>query len=329
VREEDAVTTQPRLSAEPQPAADLVRSVHVIGRDEEDPAEPWEQPASSDELTELSTRRFERLPHRPANLGEVPEGALDDLRPVLGDLRLDQLFIIPRTTRMVGATAGAHWVVTPTEVLAVGSDRLAVWINDDDGPRIRATIPFSEVVAVSDRTILLYSRLELVGRDASVVVRYNTVGRPEIRSLIEPVRAVATPVAASTAPGTGADPDSLPHKWMALTRSGDVQPVGTVTMVVAPGELDSPKPILHSGMTVLTDRELIVATDPTPDVRMAQYGFDLLIVARERLLGLAGNDASLRVIVDAGPGRLELETSAHPSVVDAAVRVLGPIVGTR
>jgi len=35
------------------------------------------------------------------------------------------------------------------------------------------------------------------------------------------------------------------------------------------------------------------------------------------------------VIVDAGPGRLELETSAHPSVVDAAVRVLGPIVGTR
>ena len=155
------MTTQPRLSAEPQPAADLVRSVHVIGRDEEDPAEPWEQPASSDELTELSTRRFERLPHRPANLGEVPEGALDDLRPVLGDLRLDQLFIIPRTTRMVGATAGAHWVVTPTEVLAVGSDRLAVWINDDDGPRIRATIPFSEVVAVSDRTILLYSRLEL------------------------------------------------------------------------------------------------------------------------------------------------------------------------
>lgn len=323
------MTPQSPLSTEAIPAAAPIRSIHVIGREEEDPAEPWEVPASHDELTELSTRRFERLPHRPANAGEIPSGALDDLRPVLGDLTLEQLFVIPRSTRMVGATAGAHWVVTPTEVLAVGADKLAVWIDDAEGPRIRAAIPFDEVLAVIDRTILLYSRLELVGRDASIVVRYNTVGRPEVRTLLEPMRAVAAPVATALPAGTGVDPASLPHKWMALTRSRDVQPVPSGNLMVAPGELENPKPVLHTGMAVLTDRELIVATDPTPDVRMAQYGFDLLIVRRERLLDLAGDDSSLQVVVDARPGRLELDVGAHPSVVAAATRVLGPHVGAQ
>ncbi len=304
-----------------------VRSIHLIGKDEDDPAEPWELPASPDELTELSTRRFERLPHRPANPDEVPRGALDDLRPVLGDLTLEQLFVIPRSTRVVGATAGARWVVTPTEVLAVGAGRLAVWIDDANGPRIRASMPFEDVIAISDRTILLYGRLELVGRETSVVVRYNTVGRLEVRSLLQPLRAAARPMGTSLPASTGAGPDSLPHKWMALARSQDVQPSGSGPIVVAPGTLDSPKPILHSGIGVLTDRELVVATDPTPDVRMAQYGFDLLVVARSRLLGVHGDDAELRVVADATPGRVEINLGAHPSVVAAVTSVLGPLSG--
>ncbi len=155
------------------------RVVTISGRDQLDPSEPWETPATEADIKELSTRRFERLPHRPMNSSEVPAGALDALRPVVGDVGLHQLFVIPRAARVAG-TDRAAWVLSPTEVLAVGADRLAVWLNDPAGARIRANLPISEIVAVLDRTVLLHGRLELVSRDTSIVIRYNTVGRPEI-----------------------------------------------------------------------------------------------------------------------------------------------------
>ena len=98
-----------------------VRIVTASRREDRDPPEAWESPASEADLAELSTRRFERLPHRPASATEVPARALDALRLVVGDVGLEQLFIIPRSTRTVGSTR-ADWVLTPTEVIAVGSE---------------------------------------------------------------------------------------------------------------------------------------------------------------------------------------------------------------
>ena len=48
------------------------RVVTASRREDRDPPEPWESPASEADLAELSTRRFERLPHRPASQAEVP-----------------------------------------------------------------------------------------------------------------------------------------------------------------------------------------------------------------------------------------------------------------
>jgi hypothetical protein len=210
-------------------------------------------------------------------------------------------------------------------VLAVGADRLAVWLEDPAGPRIRATSPIDDVVAVLDRTVLLAGRLELVGRDTSIVVHYNTVGRSDIRRLLRPIRANAEPVGLPL-PAAGRDPMRLPHKWMALVRSVDVAGSAGGPMVVAAGDLDSPRPILHTGVAVLTDRELVVATDPTPDVRMAQYGFDLAVVPRTRVTGLEGTGSTLTMRLDAWPGRVQLEVSAHPSLVAEAAATLGPLV---
>ena len=69
-------------------------------------------------------------------------------------------------------------MLAPTEVVAIGRDRIAIWIDDPAGARILAVIPFTDIVAVLDRSILLYGRLEMVGPEASIVVRYNTVGQP-------------------------------------------------------------------------------------------------------------------------------------------------------
>jgi hypothetical protein len=119
---------------------------------------------------------------------------------------------------------------------------------------------------------------------------------------------------------------SLPHKWMALVRSPDVQPGGRGEVVVAAGELSDARPRLHEGVAVLTARELVVATDPTPDVRMAQYGFDLLVVPRARVLGLHGAGATIAVTAEAWPTAVRLEAAAHPSLVGAATAVLGPLL---
>ena len=304
-----------------------LRIVTVLGRDQLDPSEPWETPATESDIKELSTRRFERLPHRPMNISEVPAGALDALRPVVGEVGLDQLFVIPRVARVAG-TDQPGWVLSPTEVLAVGAERLAVWLNDPAGPRIRADLPLSEVVALLDRTVLLHGRLELVSRDASIVVRYNTVGRPEIRALLGPIRAAAVPAETPLPTDTGSDPLTLPHKWMALARSTEVSQDDAAAMVVAAGDLTNRAPLLHNGVAVLTARELVVATDPTPDVHMAPYGFDLAVVPRSRLLGLDGAGSTLVITADAAPGRVELRIAAHASLVTEAVELLKPLVAT-
>jgi hypothetical protein len=304
-----------------------VRIVTASRREDRDPPEAWESPASEADLAELSTRRFERLPHRPASATEVPARALDALRLVVGDVGLEQLFVIPRSTRTVGS-ARADWVLTPTEVIAVGSEAMGVWIDDADGPRVRALVPLAGVVAVLDRTVLLHGRLELVGPERSIIVRYNTVGRPELRELLLPVRTSSQPVAGALPEGIGHDPATLPHKWMALVRSSDVQPAGPDRLVVAAGDLWNPKPQLHDGVAVLSSRELLVATDPTPDIEMAHYGVDLLAVARSRVRTIGGGGDTLVVTVADLPRDVEIRVSAHPALVAETIALLGPLVGT-
>ncbi len=128
---------------------------------------------------------------------------------------------------------------------------------------------------------------------------------------------------------TGSDPVTLPHKWMALVRSTEVSEDHTAAMVVAAGDLTNRAPLLHNGVAVLTARELVVATDPTPDVHMAPYGFDLTVVSRSRLLGLDGAGSTLVITADAAPGRVELRIAAHASLVAEAVELLGPLVAAR
>lgn len=302
------------------------RVLRAAGRDEPDPPEPWELPASDADLAELSTKRFERLPHRPASLAEVPAGALDDLRPVVGEVGPEQLFVIPRSSRTVGPE-NAQWVLTPTEVVAVGQSTVAIWISDADGARVRAVLPVADVVGVLDRSVLLYGRLEIIGPESSIVVRYNTVGQPELRAMLLPIRRVAQPIETALPEGIGHDPSELPHKWMALLRSKDVLPRGMDRLLVAAGDLANPKPQLHNGVAVLSSTELVMATDPTPDVRMAQYGVDLLAVARRRVLAIGGKGSTLTVTVATTSGPVQVQLAAHPTLVVDAVGLLAPLVG--
>jgi hypothetical protein len=98
-------------------------------------------------------------------------------------------------------------------------------------------------------------------------------------------------------------------------------------LLVAAGDLANPKPQLHNGVAVLSSTELVVATDPTPDVRMAQYGVDLLAVARRRVLAIGGKGSTLTVTVATMSGPVQVELAAHATLVEEAVGLLAPLVG--
>ena len=116
---------------------------------------------------------------------------------------------------------------------------------------------------------------------------------------------------------------------MALLHSSEVRTRGREPMLVAAGDLGDPKPQLHNGVAVLTSAELIIATDPTPDLQTAQYGVDLLAVPRSLVVALGGGGATLAVTVRSAPRPVEVQIDAHPSLVADALRVLAPFVAAR
>jgi hypothetical protein len=302
-----------------------VRVVDATMVSEGDLPESWELPATAADTEDTRDRSFERLPHRPASRAEVPGSAMDDLRRAIGEFGLEQLFVIPRAPRPVGAHRNA-WVVTPTQVLAVANGSIAVWLDDGPGPRVRAQVPFADVAAIMDRNILLYGRLELIGPEGSIVVRYNAVGRPELRQLLLPVRRAFGPADTALPAGAGIRPADLPHKWMALVKSTEMQPQGPDRLVVAAGELGEPTPRPHNGVAVLTSRELLVATEPMADIALAQYGVDLLAAPRAHVTSLYGSGNTLMVRLSTHVRPVEIRITTDPSLVAAATTTLGPIV---
>jgi hypothetical protein len=286
--------------------------------------ESWELPATDADTEDRRDRSFERLPHRPASAAEIPGNALDDLQRSLGEIGLEQLFVIPRAPRPVGAHRNA-WVVTPTQVVAVANGFIGVWVDEAPGPRIRARVPYADVAAILDRNLLLYGRLELVGSEGSIVLRYNAVGRPELRELLLPIRRASAPVHADL-PAAGSGPADMPHKWMALVQSSEMQPHGPDRLTIAAGELGDAVPRPHNGVAVLSSRELLVATEPMADLALAQYGVDLLAVPRGHVTSLDGSGSTLFVRLATQPRPIEIRITADPSLVAAATETLGPIV---
>jgi hypothetical protein len=80
-------------------------------------------------------------------------------------------------------------------------------------------------------------------------------------------------------------------------------------------------------VAVLSSAELVVATDPTPDAGVAQYGVDMLAVARRRVRSIGGSDGTLTVTVETTAGLTEIRLVAHPSLVAEATDLLAPLVG--
>jgi hypothetical protein len=320
------------------PSGDSVAGVGVIqrlrgfldgsAREIVDPPEPWEVPVARHEAARIGDRGLAGHPYRPSRREDVPEGATEALARVCGPLSLTSLFVVPRTSRWIDEF-GRRSFVTPTEVLGFGESALAMWI-DDGGEGFVRSIPLERLAAIDDRHILLYGRLALVAADDRLVVRYNTVARPELLQNLLDVRRRAATTNFSTGSSlvwpdgrqegvTEASRRRLPYKWANLLASTDVRIDPAAPATVAVGwfaEAKRWRSAPAAGIAVLSPRELVVAVEPGGDEAQMRYGFELLSVSRERLRSLSfdGRILTVRAVVgnaDSGQTSVSRPLSAH------------------
>ncbi len=255
-------------------AAAAIHLVDLLRDTLSEPAEPWEVPAADEDVqahSRLGRAGYADIPMDLASPG-VPNGAVADLEAVVGRLTPGRLIVVPRTPRSAGR---GGWVVTPASVVGLGADAVALWV-DRAGPRVVARIPYAEVAAVSDLTVLLYGRVEIVGPEGSIVLRYNTVGRPSVRAALRAIREAFPEVAMLRGAPAGPDAGTLPYKWARMLEIGDLRPDGPGPRILAAGTLDSKKPLPRTGVAVADAREVAIATQPDKNVGIGTLGVDLV-----------------------------------------------------
>jgi hypothetical protein len=297
-----------------------------------DPAEPWEIPVLPRDRYKID-RMLPGRPFRPTRSTEVADAAQAGLSAACGDLALDQFYVIPRTTRLINKV---DCVITPAKVLAFGSEKVGMWVDDGPDGRVSA-IPIEDLLAVDDRTILLYGRLRLIALENQIVVRYNTVSRTEAQENLGRLRARMAigpePVEPAFVWVDGVDDArsaaQLPHKWRVVLENPAVRPTLDDPVRIAAGnlaEVTSSRTRPASGIAVLSGRELVIANEPVEYLDKARYGVDLLAVPRVRLDSLDWNGESLTVMVRQRRGA-DVATSVtlpiDPYLVEAMWRAFG------
>jgi hypothetical protein len=166
-----------------------------------------------------------------------------------------------------------------------------------------------------------------VGPQGSIVLRYNTVGREEIRSALTAIRrSWPSPGELRGAPA-GPRPEHVPHKWMALLRSREMLPGGPEAQLVAAGAVGNPKATHRNGLATLSRTELLVVTEPDTPGGSGAYGTDLVAVPRARLASLSVTKDRIEAVVASGPGEVRLRIPAHPTLAAAVGSAIAPAVG--
>jgi hypothetical protein len=247
-------------------------------RREHDPPESWETIAvlGGDDPGAHSVTV---LPYFPGRWCDVPPGAAEALESTCGAWRLDQLFVVPATTRRL-VWDPEPCVSTPMQVVGLAEERVALWVDAEPRARVVATLTLDELAAVDHAQIGAYVRLTLVAPDRRLTVRYDPVARHEFETVLSGLRAVA---GGCPLPVPATPPPDLPHEWAHLVHSSAITPrAGTLRL----GELESHAGRPRAALVALTPYELVVAREPDPDLlgRFTPSGHDVLAIPRRQLI---------------------------------------------
>ena len=300
-----------------------------------DPIDPWEVPLLKQDRWRVSLETPARA-FRPAGPEFVPPAAMSALTSVCGPLTCDQLYVLPRTTRLLSS---GQCVMTPTRVLGFGEQSVGFWVEDSPWGHV-VGIPHERLLAVENTTILLYGRLELVTSRMRLVVRYAVTSGEELVENLCELRARLATVALPTNPGflwldpynRPIAPEYLPHKWRRVLDRGAVRPRPEEPVVVAVGSLAETGwggTRCPTGVALLGPRELIIATEPAESIPSARFGVDILAVPRRFISSLRwdGRSLTVRLVHDqTGIDTASLALVLDPRLVETMAYAFGPAV---
>ena len=142
-------------------------------RSAHDPAEPWDAPYTPVEGEFYFRGRYAGHPFAPRTWDELPPVARDSLDAACGVNGLRRLLIIPSSVCLIGQ--GSRKVITPLEVLAIGSRAVGLW-REKPKPGVKISIPVDALCAIEDVHLLLYGRLSLIAAGRRLTLRRR---RPE------------------------------------------------------------------------------------------------------------------------------------------------------
>ena len=276
-----------------------------------DPPEKWELMFTEREGGSYFRGSYASHPYSPKEAEEVPAGALGSLEETCGLEDLRQVFIIPWAVRFTGG--GAHKVISPNSVLALGARAVALWTEKPE-PGVRIVIPLEGLSAIEDITILLYGRLSFIPFRERLTIRYNTVSRPALEPALLRLRKRLAG-AARPVPGTEAGETELTFKWHNIFHD----------LVV---RLEQGAPAAHhfaitrgrsrrdegrAEMAVLNPWELVYLCDPSG--APPYHGSDSIIIPRSRITSAQEVSAGVEVISNGTPILLPVERLIREAVL--------------
>jgi len=263
------------------------RSAHL------DPPEPWEFGPRDPGRPQSIQTGFGGFPYMPHADAEVDEQAVRALETVCGTFSLEDIFVIPATTRR--ASPKGPPIITPDGVLAMGTEAVALWVKQPE-PHIAQRVPVSALALIDNTRILLYCRLRLHSRDTTLSIRYNAVAHENFESAVNRLRARVAEKAFPIPDSAPDLPAALPYKWKLIAQSPVVTGPYAGESRIAFVESLSGGRRRHGKknrgtLLAVSAHEIAIAQDPVHADHT--YGVDAWYVPRERLERLERSDRSI------------------------------------
>jgi hypothetical protein len=257
-----------------------------------DPAESWELEYTEGESGGFNRGIYDVFPRLARREEQVPEGALEALNAGCSLSGVRQVFLIPKAVRTTGH--GNEKVISPASVLGIGNRAVGLWTEKPQAG-VKVLIPLERLAAIEDVTILLYGRLSFFSFTDRLTIRYNTLARSSLRTvLLELRQRLADPPL--PLPAEEETTAELPIKWRRLLRSPQLRfrEEAPVAFRYAVTRRSSRDDIDRGQLLVVNPHELLYLCDP--EEASHNYGEDSFIVPRPRITRVRVREKYLEVV---------------------------------
>ncbi|WP_020502513.1 hypothetical protein [Sciscionella marina] len=145
---------------------------------------PWEIGLDASTVKLLRAFQVSVPPYLPSTWSAAPGDAVAALRELVDVRYPQQLLVAPADL----ARVGRDWVLTPTQVLGIGKNGVALWVDDLPYERVAAAFAYPQITAVEHTIDGACGLLTVTGADRRLMFRYPRTSWPLIGNLLIDIR---------------------------------------------------------------------------------------------------------------------------------------------